>query len=75
MAAAVVANGASGDSSKAAFAEIYSRLKEEMLEDPAFEFTDESLQWIDRMLDYNVLGGKCNRGISVIDSFKMLKGT
>jgi hypothetical protein len=50
MAAAVVANGASGDSSKAAFAEIYSRLKEEMLEDPAFEFTDESLQWIDRVM-------------------------
>ncbi|VAH78552.1 hypothetical protein VPH35_052588 [Triticum aestivum] len=75
MAAAAVAlsNGSGGDS-KAEFAEIYSRLKEEMLEDPAFEFTDESLQWIDRMLDYNVLGGKCNRGLSVIDSYKTLKG-
>ncbi|XP_020199494.1 farnesyl pyrophosphate synthase [Aegilops tauschii subsp. strangulata] len=77
MAAAAVAlsngSGGGGDS-KAEFAEIYSRLKEEMLEDPAFEFTDESLQWIERMLDYNVLGGKCNRGLSVIDSYKTLKG-
>jgi farnesyl diphosphate synthase len=51
MAAAAVAvsNGSVGDS-KAEFAEIYNRLKEEMLEDPAFEFTDESLQWIDRVM-------------------------
>jgi len=26
------------------------------------------------MVDYNVLGGKCNRGLSVIDSYKILKG-
>ncbi|XP_044958014.1 farnesyl pyrophosphate synthase-like [Hordeum vulgare subsp. vulgare] len=26
------------------------------------------------MLDYNVLGGKCNRGLFVIDSYKTLKG-
>lgn len=25
-------------------------------------------------MDYNVLGGKCNRGLSVIDSYKILKG-
>ncbi|CAO2166084.1 unnamed protein product [Urochloa humidicola] len=54
--------------------EIYGKLKKEVLEDPAFEFTDESLQWIDRMVDYNVLGGKCNRVLSVIDSYKILKG-
>lgn len=51
MAAAAVAlsNGSGGDS-KAEFTELYSRLKEEMLADPAFEFTDESLQWIDRVM-------------------------
>jgi farnesyl diphosphate synthase len=27
------------------------------------------------MLDYNVPGGKCNRGLSVVDSYKLLKGT
>ena len=26
------------------------------------------------MVDYNVLGGKCNRGLSVVDSYKILKG-
>ena len=26
------------------------------------------------MVDYNVLGGKCNRGLSVIDSSKILRG-
>ncbi|XP_047094823.1 farnesyl pyrophosphate synthase [Lolium rigidum] len=26
------------------------------------------------MLDYNVLGGKLNRGLSVVDSYKLLKG-
>ncbi|GJN17945.1 hypothetical protein PR202_gb05053 [Eleusine coracana subsp. coracana] len=43
------ANGSGGDT-KAAFAEIYDKLKQEMLEDPSFEFTDESLQWIDRVM-------------------------
>jgi hypothetical protein len=46
----VVANGSGGADTKATFMEIYSKLKEEMLEDPAFEFTDESLQWIDRVM-------------------------
>lgn len=59
---------------KAAFLEVYSRLKSELLEDPAFSSTDDSRQWIDRMLDYNVPGGKLNRGMSVVDSYKILKG-
>lgn len=50
MATAVAAANGSGGDTKAAFAEIYSKLKQEMLEDPAFEFTDESLQWIDRVI-------------------------
>ncbi|KAG0459720.1 hypothetical protein HPP92_022848 [Vanilla planifolia] len=53
---------------------VYSRLKADLLEDPAFSFTEESRQWIDRMLDYNVPGGKLNRGISVVNSYKILKG-
>ncbi|KAF3453270.1 hypothetical protein FNV43_RR03710 [Rhamnella rubrinervis] len=55
------------------FMEVYSVLKSELLNDPAFEFTDDSREWIDRMLDYNVPGGKLNRGLSVIDSYKLLK--
>ncbi|KAI3434144.1 uncharacterized protein J3R85_006785 [Psidium guajava] len=58
---------------KAKFLQVYDVLKSELLEDPAFEFADDSRQWIDRMLDYNVPGGKLNRGLSVIDSYKLLK--
>ncbi|XP_020252229.1 farnesyl pyrophosphate synthase 1-like [Asparagus officinalis] len=65
-------NGSAVDT-KSRFVEIYARLKSEILEDPALDYTDDSRQWIDRMLDYNVPGGKLNRGISVVDSYKLLK--
>nr|APG79411.1 FPS2 [Eucommia ulmoides]BAB60822.1 putative FPP synthase 2 [Eucommia ulmoides] len=58
---------------KSKFLEVYSVLKSELLNDPAFDFTDDSRLWVERMLDYNVPGGKLNRGLSVIDSFKLLK--
>nr|ADH95185.1 putative farnesyl diphosphate synthase [Aquilaria microcarpa]AND99568.1 putative farnesyl diphosphate synthase [Aquilaria microcarpa] len=58
---------------KSTFLDVYSKLKSELLNDPAFEFTDDSREWVDRMLDYNVPGGKLNRGLSVIDSYKLLK--
>lgn len=58
---------------KAKFLEVYSTLKSELLTDPAFEWTDDSRQWVERMLDYNVPGGKLNRGLSVIDSYQLLK--
>lgn len=38
-----------GVDTKAAFAQIYKTLKEELLADPAFEFTAESHHWIDRV--------------------------
>uniref|UniRef100_A0A0A0K801 Uncharacterized protein n=1 Tax=Cucumis sativus TaxID=3659 RepID=A0A0A0K801_CUCSA len=58
---------------KSTFLKVYSVLKSELLQDPAFEFTDASRQWVERMLDYNVPGGKLNRGLSVIDSYRLLK--
>ncbi|XP_021294176.1 farnesyl pyrophosphate synthase 1 [Herrania umbratica] len=58
---------------RSAFLQVYHKLKSELLEDPSFEFTDVSRQWVDRMLDYNVPGGKLNRGLSVIDSYRLLK--
>ncbi|PKI66083.1 hypothetical protein CRG98_013529 [Punica granatum] len=57
---------------KSKFLKAYSVLKAELLQDPAFEFTDNDRQWVDRMLDYNVPGGKLNRGLSVLDSYKLL---
>nr|AOX15288.1 farnesyl diphosphate synthase 2 [Withania somnifera] len=57
---------------KSKFLDVYSVLKSELLNDPDFEFTDDSRQWVDKMLDYNVPGGKLNRGLSVIDSYSLL---
>ncbi|OVA08278.1 Polyprenyl synthetase [Macleaya cordata] len=59
---------------KSSFLKVYSDLKSELLHDPAFDFTDDARQWIDKMLDYNVPGGKLNRGLSVVDSYRLLKG-
>jgi farnesyl diphosphate synthase len=50
MAAAAVNGSAAGADAKAAFGRIYGTLKEELLKDPAFEFTTESHQWIDRVM-------------------------
>ncbi|KAK8648710.1 hypothetical protein V6N13_129455 [Hibiscus sabdariffa] len=58
---------------KPKFLEVYTVLKAELLDDPAFEFADDSRQWVERMLDYNVPGGKLNRGLSVVDSYRLLK--
>ncbi|MQL67969.1 hypothetical protein Taro_000239, partial [Colocasia esculenta] len=66
------ANGGVG-SPRTTFLEVYSRLKQELLQDPAFDFTEDSREWVERMLDYNVPGGKLNRGLSVVDSYKLLK--
>nr|BAR94035.1 farnesyl diphosphate synthase [Nicotiana benthamiana] len=57
---------------KSKFLDVYAVLKSELLNDPDFEFTDDSRQWVDKMLDYNVPGGKLNRGLSVIDSYSLL---
>lgn len=32
------------------FLEVYSVLKSELLNDPAFEFTDDSRQWVERVI-------------------------
>lgn len=45
-----ITNGnASMNDTKAVFKQIYYDLKKELLEDPAFDFTDESREWIDKV--------------------------
>lgn len=34
---------------KSRFVQVYATLKEELLQDPAFEFTDDSRQWVERV--------------------------
>ncbi|KAG0583466.1 hypothetical protein KC19_3G138300 [Ceratodon purpureus] len=56
------------------FMEVYEQLKGELLADSELvTFTDESRAWVEEMLDYTVPGGKLNRGLSVVDSLKLLK--
>lgn len=57
------------------FLRAYERLKSELLDDRTFnfDFTDETRQWVAKMMDYNVPGGKLNRGLSVIDSYMLLR--
>ncbi|KAL2634028.1 hypothetical protein R1flu_005507 [Riccia fluitans] len=76
---AVLANGA-GETQKIKpadernkFLEVYNKLKSELLADSKiFQYTPESRVWVEKMLDYTVPGGKLNRGISVVDSLKLL---
>ncbi|XP_019176990.1 PREDICTED: farnesyl pyrophosphate synthase 1-like isoform X1 [Ipomoea nil] len=65
-------NGTAADP-RSDFVGVYAKLKSELLNDPAIQLTPDSRQWVQRMLEYNVPGGKLNRGLSVIDSYKLLK--
>nr|Q7XYS8.1 RecName: Full=Monoterpene synthase FDS-5, chloroplastic; AltName: Full=Chrysanthemyl diphosphate synthase; Short=CPP synthase; AltName: Full=Dimethylallyltranstransferase; AltName: Full=Lavandulyl diphosphate synthase; Short=LPP synthase; Flags: Precursor [Artemisia spiciformis]AAP74721.1 chrysanthemyl diphosphate synthase [Artemisia spiciformis] len=56
------------------FMQVYETLKSELIHDPLFEFDDDSRQWVERMIDYTVPGGKMVRGYSVVDSYQLLKG-
>ncbi|CAL5024984.1 unnamed protein product [Urochloa decumbens] len=74
-AAAGEQGGAGVERNKERFLCAYERLKSELLDDRAFnfDFTEETRQWVAKMLDYNVPRGKLNRGLSVIDSYMLLR--
>ncbi|GJN26177.1 hypothetical protein PR202_gb14087 [Eleusine coracana subsp. coracana] len=55
------------------FVRAYDRLRDELVSDDACELTDDAKRWLAQMIDYNVPGGKLNRGLSVIDSYLLLK--
>jgi len=55
------------------FQQFYTVLKSELLQNPAFEHDSFSHRWVETMLDYNVPGGKLNRGISVVETYILLK--
>lgn len=60
---------------KEAFLSVYPMLREEILEHlkAENELSTEAAQWMEKMLDYNVPGGKLNRGTTVIDVCRTLK--
>ncbi|CAN6229876.1 unnamed protein product [Urochloa humidicola] len=55
------------------FVRAYDRLRDEIVADDSCELTDEARRWVAQMIDYNVPGGKLNRGLSLIDSYLLLK--
>ncbi|CAN6250472.1 unnamed protein product [Urochloa humidicola] len=56
------------------FVRAYDRIRDELVaDDSSCELTDEARRWFAQMIDYNVPGGKLNRGLSVIDSYLLLK--
>ncbi|PWA98125.1 chrysanthemyl diphosphate synthase [Artemisia annua] len=56
------------------FMHVYDTLKSELVHDPAFVSDDNSCEWVERMIDYNVPGGEMVRAFSVVDSCQLLKG-
>ena len=55
-------------SEKEKFLSIYPLLRKELLEElkNSNELNDEALAWCEAMMDYNVPGGKLNRGMTVV---------
>jgi farnesyl diphosphate synthase len=56
------------------FEDAFVVIREELLEHFAGQgMPAEGIEWYKRNLDYNVPGGKLNRGLSVVDSFEILR--
>ncbi|KAF0890671.1 hypothetical protein E2562_004182 [Oryza meyeriana var. granulata] len=55
------------------FLRAYGRLRDDLVGDDSCDLTDEARRWLAQMIDYNVPGGKLNRGLSVIDSYLLLR--
>eukprot|EP00899_Mesostigma_viride_P008726 jgi/Mesvir1/17855/Mv12938-RA.1 len=70
-------DGAGGISAtdKAAFMSVYEKLLASVVGDEKFcEHTEEAKTWLTEMINYNVPGGKLNRGLAVVESFATLQG-
>ncbi|CAN1855245.1 Farnesyl pyrophosphate synthase 1 [Linum perenne] len=58
---------------KLKFLKVYNILKKDLLEDPAIEWCPATRQWVDKVILYSCFAGKLNRGVSVVESYKLLK--
>lgn len=85
VATATTASTTNGDAKKSKpnlpvdkqeFLAVFDSLKAELVSDPLIEGQPEfSKAWMQRMLEFNVPGGKLNRGMAVLDVLKAIKGT
>lgn len=58
-----------------AFLEVYATLREELLNDKLLAGQPQAARdWLKEMVDYNVPGGKLNRGMAVYDVLVSIKG-
>jgi len=54
---------------------VFEKLRDELVDHLKGEnMPTEAVEWYRRNLDYNVPGGKLNRGLSVVDSVEILRG-
>ncbi|CAG8505781.1 4655_t:CDS:10 [Ambispora gerdemannii] len=64
----------SKESDKQEFLKVFQILVEEFLDlVREYKFPTESVEWIKKNLYHNVSGGKLNRGLSVVDTLKIVK--
>ncbi|KAF9220642.1 farnesyl-diphosphate synthase [Gyrodon lividus] len=57
------------------FEDVFTRIRNELIEHMQGEkMPQEAVEWYHRNLDFNVPGGKLNRGMSVVDSVEILRG-
>ncbi|PBK90970.1 Polyprenyl synthetase [Armillaria gallica] len=61
---------------RARFEGAWKVIKQELLDYITGEgMPKDAIEWYERNLDYNVPGGKLNRGMSVVDTAEIIKGT
>jgi farnesyl diphosphate synthase len=53
------------------FLKVFQEIREEVIEDPMLAQKDAK-EWVARMLDHNVPGGKLNRGMAVKETLMMI---
>ncbi|KAF9232234.1 isoprenoid synthase domain-containing protein [Melanogaster broomeanus] len=57
------------------FENVFIRIRDELIEHmKAEKMPQDAVEWFHRNLDFNVPGGKLNRGMSVVDSVEILRG-
>lgn len=61
--------------SKAKFESVFPRISEELVQLLRDEgLPQDAVQWFSDSLQYNCVGGKLNRGLSVVDTYQLLTG-
>ncbi|KJX92137.1 farnesyl pyrophosphate synthetase like protein [Zymoseptoria brevis] len=57
------------------FESVFPKLVEDLKEHcQKYKLPEQALKWFEESLNHNTLGGKCNRGLSVIDTTQLLLG-